>query len=216
MTETSHRLFRLLGQLPAGIVAEDRDELFLGTDGFDGQDALRRIGLAVERSNRLDLLSPIRDHARSHHAPRPPDDTAWPKRYLDLARSGETIGNAAGAGVVTRLEPEFSNIVAAIRAVLATGRRDEAMAALKGFGCLTYFASLPAPVLSDLAESCRTAGDVQGEANCIQSLGDIALTRSDHDAARKAYEDALPLYRKVGDVLGEANCIAELERLRGH
>jgi hypothetical protein len=82
--------------------------------------------------------------------------------------------------------------------VLATGRRAEAMAALAGFGRLTYFASLPAPVLSDLVDSCRTAGDVQGEANCIESLGDIALARSDHDAARKAYEDALPLYRKVG------------------
>jgi hypothetical protein len=29
----------------------------------------------------------------------------------------------------------------------------------------------------------------------VESLGDIALARSDHDAARKAYEDTLPLYR---------------------
>src|SRR5262249_45213382 len=50
-------------------------------------------------------------------------------------------------------------------------------------------------------------GDVLGEANCIKSLGNIALWRSDHDGARARYEQALPLFRRVGSVLGEANCI---------
>jgi tetratricopeptide (TPR) repeat protein len=206
LTDAAHRLFRLLGQLPAGIIAEDRDEL-LGAGGFNGEEALLRVGLAVERGNRLDLLSPIRDYARRHYAPQPPDDTAWPALYLGLARRlGEAIGTPAGAGVVTRLQPEFPNITEAIRAVLIRNRREDAMAALKGFGRLAYIASIPAPVLNDLADKCRAAGDVQGEANCIKLLGDVALGRSDHDVARKAYEDALSLFHKAGDVVGEANC----------
>jgi hypothetical protein len=164
MTDAAHRLFRLLGQLPAGIVAEDRDEL-LGADGFNAEEALLRIGLAVERGNRLDLLSPVRDHARRHHVPQPPDDAAWPAWYLGLARRlGETIGTTAGAGVMTRLQPEFANITEAIRTVLSANRREDAMTALEGFALLAYMGSIPAPVLNDLAERCRADSDVRGEA----------------------------------------------------
>jgi tetratricopeptide (TPR) repeat protein len=209
MNEPAHGLFRLLGQLPAGIVAEDRDAL-IGKAGYNAEEILRRIGLAIPRENRLDLLSPVRDHARRRHAPRSPDDVAWPARYLDLAsRLGPSLGTTAGSGLMTRLVPEFANITAAIRAVLPPGRA-EAMKALPGFSRLAFMASMPAPVIAYLGDECRKNDDRFGEAQCIRSLGDIAMRRSDHNAARKAYDDALLLYRKVGSLDGQANCIKGL------
>ncbi len=70
-----------------------------------------------------------------------------------------------------------------------------------------------AQATADLIEAqtlYREVGDVQGEANCIKNLGDIALQRSDHAAAAARYEQALSLFREVGSVLGEANCIRGL------
>ena len=51
----------------------------------------------------------------------------------------------------------------------------------------------------------RQVGGVQGEANCIYGLGDIALARRDHEDAGQRFEAALPLYQRVGGVQGEAN-----------
>ena len=210
MTPDARRLFALLGRLPAGLAAEDRDALFAG-DGFDAEEALLRLALAVERNGRLDLLSPIRQHAARRHAPAPADDGAWPAHYLDLARTlGERIGSREGDGAVERLTPEFANIEAAIRAALASDRRADAMAALTGFGRFTSIASLPAPVLADLATASGADGDVLGEADCIRGLGEIAQARSDHVGALDAYEEALSLYRTVGNILGEAHCIRGL------
>jgi hypothetical protein len=56
----------------------------------------------------------------------------------------------------------------------------------------------------------RRVGDVLGEANCIENLGDIALARSDHDGAHRRYDEALLLFRRVGNALGEANSVRAL------
>jgi tetratricopeptide (TPR) repeat protein len=210
LTGPARRLFRLLGQLPAGLGEADRDAL-MGDDGYAAEEALLRVGLAVERAGRVELLPPVREHAARRHAPNPPDVRLWPDHYLNLARHrGEIIGTTADDGALARLLPELPNIEAAISTALASGRRDQAMAALDGLRRLAYLASAPCPALNDLAAACRNAGDTLGEANCTQILGDIALHRSDHDGARAALEEALRLYQRIGDVLGEANCIKSL------
>ena len=210
LTETAFRLFRLLGQLPAGIIAEDRDAL-LGEGGFRAEEALLRIGLAMERSGRLDLLSPIREHALRHHRPTATDQETWPAHYLHLTqRLGELIPYRDGEGALARLTPELRNTEAAFRTFLAEGRRKDVMASIKGFRRVTYVGSLPTLVLSDLAQACRADGDILNEGRCVEGIGDIELVRSNFDAAVKAFRQALRLYQKVRCVEGAADCIYSL------
>ena len=68
LTDAGRRLFCILGQLPAGMAPEDVTAL-LGDAAFDARQELLSTALAVERSDRLDLLPPVRDHAIRHHPP---------------------------------------------------------------------------------------------------------------------------------------------------
>src|ERR1022692_330335 len=52
--------------------------------------------------------------------------------------------------------------------------------------------------------------DRRGEANCVASLGNVALRRARYAEAEKLYQQALNLYRQTGDRLGEANCVKSL------
>ena len=59
----------------------------------------------------------------------------------------------------------------------------------------------------------RQIGDRLGEANCVQSLGDVARMQARYEQAGQLYNQALPIYRQIGDRLGEANCLLSMGRL---
>ena len=63
LTDPGQRLFRLLGCLPAGIAAADRQAL-LGGDSLTAFEQVLGVGLAIQRDGRLDLLPPVRRYAR--------------------------------------------------------------------------------------------------------------------------------------------------------
>ena len=217
---SAQRLFAMLGQLPAGLARLDRDTL-MGAEAFAAEDGLIAVGLAMQRTGRLDLLPPVRRFACVRLAPDTTDAEHWCRHYLDLALLGTRIWFADGVGVVERLEPEWSNIEAAMRAALQEAMLPAAVAAIEGLYRLmatTGCGSLA--VLRQLARACQAAGDTEGEAKSLWRLGDVAFFRSDYKSADADLHRALALFEKLGaqqsgspqtgDKLGKASCLWRL------
>jgi tetratricopeptide (TPR) repeat protein len=208
---SGRRLFAILGQLPAGIAPDDLDAL-LGTTAFDARQGLLASGLGFERGGRLDLLPPIRDHARRLHPPPNADSPLWRDHYLALAgASSDQMGTRDGAAAVHRIATELPNLDAAIRAAISADALLVTADAISGIMNAMAATGLgTTAALRELAYACHAAGDIAGEARTIDAMGYVAFCRSDYAAARKAYEEALPLYRRAGVIQGEANCIQGL------
>ena len=91
MTPDAHRLFAILGQCPAGLARSDRIAL-LGDAAFAAEEALRGTGLAHLRpDHRLDLLPPVRDHARRSCRPETDIQMRRDAHWADLVIWFEVI-----------------------------------------------------------------------------------------------------------------------------
>ncbi|MEM7585139.1 MAG: SIR2 family protein, partial [Acidobacteriota bacterium] len=211
MDDQSRELFSALGLLPSGLASIDLKALW-PKYGQEAVGCLVSAGLAFYDDGRARLLNPIRE-AALRLAPASSDlDHRIAVHYLALAReSGAILGAAGGGEAKVRLEPEIGNLTATFRRAFGGPAEDLAFAAAYGLAEVLRFTGLGSPKsLEEAAERAKELERTKDQANCIQSLGDIALDRSDHAQAGSRYEEALPLYRRVGDVLGEANCIKSL------
>ena len=209
MTEAACRLYAMLGRLPAGL-RQEWAELLLPGESEAAATVLGDLGLAFDGGGRLRMLAPVREHAAGEQLAEP-----WATRLADhwlrLAREqGPKVGGAQGREAVLLLGSEWSNLESAFDLVLAVGPQDAIDAAI-ALTRLIRMAGLGSNrMLRDAKASSRAHGDDLRLALANESLGDIALARSDHEAARQHYDQALPLYQKVGNVRGEANCIKGL------
>jgi tetratricopeptide (TPR) repeat protein len=64
----------------------------------------------------------------------------------------------------------------------------------------------------------REVGSKLGEANTLQSQGDVERMQSQYEAAKSLYEQALTIYRDIRDEFGESDCIlvfGNLDRAEG-
>jgi tetratricopeptide (TPR) repeat protein len=214
MTQDAQRLVTLLGQLPDGIAHSDLNAL-LSPGGEDAATVLRKVGLAFSDAERLRMLAPLREYANRHHPPTPDDNQAMIKHYCQLAEEqGWTVGRESGQEAVKRIVDDYANLTNITQAALATDDEDSQNNGIDAVLGLAEYARFTGENLDWLVGEAITLARhkdwTQQEANCIRSLGNIALERSDHDTARTQYEKALPLYQKIGSILGEANCIQSL------
>ena len=212
----AHRLIRLMALLPDGMSeADSRTILTEGEPTREDRGAAARLEIARLLSRpdgRWRLLGPVRETLLADFPPEAEDRARLVSAFLRRAALGDYAGTDKWSEVRDELTAEAGNLdamigVAAREPELPDGLWPavNGLAQMHRFAGLASYASLPAA-----SKRLHDAGDLQGEANCIRRLGDIALRRSDHEAARRRYEAALPLFRKVGDLLGEANCIWSL------
>jgi len=214
MTPDARRLLCLLALLPGGMARADVRPVALpgGGDGA-ARSTLNQLGLSDEDGGaRLRMLAPLREYVARDHPPLPDDHDRLTGHYLTLAEKwGWKVGTSEGEEAMRRLTPEAANTEAITLLALEQPAASQAIRAAYAMTRFIQFTSLGGTrTLERAEETARTSNDFLGQANCLSSLGDIALRRSDHDTARKQYEQAMPLYQQVGAVLGQANCLSSL------
>jgi tetratricopeptide (TPR) repeat protein len=212
MTPQARHLLCLLALLPDGLEREDLNALPEELEPFSAARTLREVGLAHDEGQRLRMLAPLREYVSRHHPPRASDLDALINHYVEMAtRLGSRVGREGGGEASRQLADEVTNLDSMIERGL---NHEDPLRAIEAARTLTGFilrSGLGSPrILAVARKAAHRVGNVLGEANCIWSLGNIALQRSEHEEARKRYDEALPLFRRVGDDLGEANCIKGL------
>ncbi|MGA0546837.1 tetratricopeptide repeat protein [Brevundimonas sp. VNH65] len=206
--DASYRLFSLLGCLPAGLASSDCTAL-IGEDAFNARGRLLRVGLAIQRGDRIDLLPPIREHARRNRKPTGADRERWVEHFIAAIEGLSSGGIAPGdRNRIFEISLEFRNIEAAIFHKITTDKIFESPDILLEFLSLVNAIGGNTIVFITAADIFGDHGDVELRTFCLQAHGEISLYHLDYESAMRAYVEAINGYQQSGDRLGEANCLS--------
>jgi tetratricopeptide (TPR) repeat protein len=206
LSDAARRLLSVLALLPDGVAHRDLEGVFAAPG--DAADELRRRALVFDEGERVRMRAPLREYVTAKHPADSVDERRVIDHYVSLAADTK-VGRPGGAKAVARLAAEVGNIQ--VMLVKSFPRLGDAIAAVVyEWGLLVRFTGLGAPApIEQIAASAATAR-TKVAAQSLDSLGGIALGRSDYQKARVCFEQALPLYRQTGAVVGEANCFQGL------
>ncbi|MEK6322387.1 MAG: tetratricopeptide repeat protein [Acidobacteriota bacterium] len=211
MTDGARQVLSMLALLPNGLALTDVGEIM--PDGGDAAAmTARKAGLIQDEAGRVRLLAPLREYLRRKYQAENSDRDRLVAHFVELASElAGKVGRTGGAEAVKRLMPEAANVESLNLMGLDGAPASAAIEAAIAWSEFVRFTGVgsEAPV-EKAATVARGENDLLGCARCTERLGDIALHRSDHETAKRRYEEAQPLYRQVGSVIGEANCIRSL------
>lgn len=210
MTDPAHLLFQLLGYLPAGIADEDCAKL-LRDHAFDAGERLYRTGLAVDRGMRLDLLPPIREHARRHYPLAPIEADRCSDHFLPkLVEMQSGFVSDRSQLLIKQNAPCFANFEVCLVHSLNIANETSLRSEINGLGALASQALVQTNIFDRLASTLAQKGDFGSAALCLRICGDLAHSRSDYEVATRYFLQSTERYEIVDDLSGRGACLQRL------
>jgi tetratricopeptide (TPR) repeat protein len=219
------RLFQAAALFPAGFTLEDMEELLPGLAFHHLITLESKSLLQQQKQGEFSMLAPLRHYAFQiflHH-PRPNDmEKHWLALVIAKAQEYENTTCGSGRKKLNQLISELPNIYMPLDYLLKEVSRfkDIKDNIFKLLGNIVDFLRFQGiyqqtkGYLNIAGQLAREAADTANEAYCIYKLGEILFDESQNQDAIKAFQQALPLYKKIGDLLGEANCIKDFGRIQ--
>ncbi len=130
-----------------------------------------------------------------------------------VERDAPLLGKTGGAEATNRLVTDVRNIEAFIRSGLEDNDITAARVAVRFANFIRHTATGDVNLVDRARMVARGAGDKDLESKCSVLLADIALSRFQHDDARKLYEDVIPILRDLHNYKAESTCYRSLGRI---